>query len=73
MVDESLIKQTIAADKLQKVTVRRLISMVESAAETGVDGSPRHLLVDWAGRFLRSQALFHPSDSCGRGHGRKRP
>ena len=38
MVDESLIKQTIAADKLQKVTVRRLISMIESAAETGVDG-----------------------------------
>jgi Asp/Glu/hydantoin racemase len=38
MVDESLIKQTISAEKLQKVTVRRLISMVESAAETGVDG-----------------------------------
>jgi Asp/Glu/hydantoin racemase len=38
MVDESLIKQTIAADKLQKMTVRRLIGMIESAAETGVDG-----------------------------------
>ena len=38
MVDESLIKQTIAAGKLQKVTVRRLISMVESAAATGADG-----------------------------------
>lgn len=38
MVDESLIKQTIAAGKLQKVTVRRLISMVESAGATGIDG-----------------------------------
>jgi Asp/Glu/hydantoin racemase len=38
MVDESLIKQTIAAGKLQKVTVRRVISMVESAAATSVDG-----------------------------------
>jgi Asp/Glu/hydantoin racemase len=38
MVDESLIKQTIAAGKLQKVTVRRLLSMVESAGATGIDG-----------------------------------
>jgi Asp/Glu/hydantoin racemase len=38
MVDESLIKQTIAAGKLQKVTVRRLIGMVESASAIGVDG-----------------------------------
>jgi Asp/Glu/hydantoin racemase len=38
MVDESLIKQTIAAGKLQKVTVRRLVGMVESAAVIGVDG-----------------------------------
>jgi len=38
MVDESLIQQTIAAGKLQKVTVRRLISMVESASMIGVDG-----------------------------------
>src|SRR6202041_3578957 len=38
MVDESLIQQTIAAGKLQKVTVRRLIGMVESAAAIGVDG-----------------------------------
>ena len=38
MVDESLIKQTIAAGKLQKVTVRRLIGMVESASVIGVDG-----------------------------------
>jgi Asp/Glu/hydantoin racemase len=38
MVDESLIKQTIAAGKLQKVTVRRLVGMVESAAAIGVDG-----------------------------------
>jgi Asp/Glu/hydantoin racemase len=38
MVDESLIKQTIAAGALEKVTVRRLISLVESAAGTGVDG-----------------------------------
>ena len=38
MVDESLIQQTIAAGELQKQTVRRLISAVESAAEVGVDG-----------------------------------
>lgn len=38
MVDESLIQQTIAAGKLQKVTVRRVIDMVESAALVGVDG-----------------------------------
>ena len=38
MVDESLIQQTIAAGKLQKVTVRRLIGMVESASMIGVDG-----------------------------------
>ena len=38
MVDESLIQQTVAAGELQKVTVRRLISMVESAAMVGVDG-----------------------------------
>jgi Asp/Glu/hydantoin racemase len=38
MVDESLIQQTIAAGKLQKLTVRRVISMVESAAQIGVDG-----------------------------------
>ncbi len=38
MVDESLIQQTITAGKLQKVTVRRLIGMVESASAIGVDG-----------------------------------
>jgi Asp/Glu/hydantoin racemase len=38
MVDESLIQQTIATGKLQKVTVRRLIGMVESASAIGVDG-----------------------------------
>ena len=38
MVDESLIQQTIAAGKLQKVTVRRLIGMAESASMIGVDG-----------------------------------
>jgi Asp/Glu/hydantoin racemase len=38
MVDESLIQQTIAVGKLQKVTVRRLIGMIESAASIGVDG-----------------------------------
>jgi Asp/Glu/hydantoin racemase len=38
MVDESLIQQTIAAGKLEKRTVRRVIGMVESAAEIGVDG-----------------------------------
>src|ERR1700761_9093887 len=35
MVDESLIQQTIAAGKLEKVTVRRVISMVESASLAG--------------------------------------
>jgi Asp/Glu/hydantoin racemase len=38
MVDESLIQQTIAAGNLQKVTVRRLIAMIESASMTGADG-----------------------------------
>ncbi len=38
MVDESLIQHTIAAGKLQKVTVRRLIGMVDSASLIGVDG-----------------------------------
>ena len=38
MVDESLIQQTITVGKLQKVTVRRLIGMVESASAIGVDG-----------------------------------
>ena len=38
MVDESLIQQTIAAGKLQKQTVRRVIDAVESAAMVGVDG-----------------------------------
>jgi Asp/Glu/hydantoin racemase len=38
MVDESLIQQTITAGKLQKITVRRLVSMVESAAQIGVGG-----------------------------------
>ncbi|MGC2400284.1 MAG: aspartate/glutamate racemase family protein [Acidobacteriaceae bacterium] len=38
MVDESLIQQTITAGTLQKLTVRRVISMVESAAQIGADG-----------------------------------
>jgi len=37
MVDESLIKDTIRAGKLRKVTMRRLISMVESAGMSGAD------------------------------------
>jgi len=37
MVDESLIKDTIRAGKLRKVTMRRLISMVESARMSGAD------------------------------------
>ena len=37
MVDESLIKNTIEAGSLQKVTTRRLISMVESAGIAGAD------------------------------------
>ena len=37
MVDESLIKNTIEAGSLQKVTTRRLISMVESAGMGGAD------------------------------------
>ena len=35
MVDESLIKNTIAAGSLQKVTIRRLVALVDSAAQAG--------------------------------------
>jgi Asp/Glu/hydantoin racemase len=37
MVDESLIKDTVRAGALQKITMRRLISMVESAGMSGAD------------------------------------
>ncbi len=37
MVDESLIRDTIQAGELRKVTVRRLLSMVESAGMAGAD------------------------------------
>ncbi len=37
MVDESLIKNTIAAGSLQKTTIRRLVHQIESAAEAGAD------------------------------------
>lgn len=37
MVDESLIKNTIAAGRLEKVTIRRLIKAVESAGLAGAD------------------------------------
>lgn len=37
MVDESLLKNTLAAGKLEKTTVRRLAGMVESAGEAGAD------------------------------------
>src|SRR4051794_37855441 len=35
MVDESLIKSTIAAGSLQKPTIRRLVAQIESAAQAG--------------------------------------
>jgi len=37
MLDESLLKNTLAAGKLEKTTVRRLVGMVESAGEAGAD------------------------------------
>jgi Asp/Glu/hydantoin racemase len=37
MVDESLIKDTIRAGELRKVTMRRVLSMVESAGAAGAD------------------------------------
>src|ERR1035438_7366573 len=37
MVDESLIQNTICAKELTKVTIRRVINMVESAHEGGAD------------------------------------
>ena len=37
MVDESLIKETVRAGSLQKLTIRRLISMIESAAGGGAN------------------------------------
>ena len=37
MVDESLIRDTIANQRLRKLTIRRLISMVESAQNAGAD------------------------------------
>ena len=37
MVDESLIKNTVAAGSLEKLTIRRLIGMVESAGLAGAD------------------------------------
>jgi len=37
MVDESLIKNTVAAGYLEKVTMRRVIAMVESAGLAGAD------------------------------------
>src|SRR5437879_62696 len=37
MVDESLIKNTIQAGHLQKLTIRRLIAMIESGFDAGAD------------------------------------
>src|SRR5207302_6884327 len=37
MVDESLIKNTIQAGHLQKLTIRRLIAMIESGFDAGSD------------------------------------
>lgn len=39
MVDESLIKNTIAAGKLTKQTARRVFSMIESAQQAGADAA----------------------------------
>src|SRR3954454_25273159 len=35
MVDESLIKNTIAAGRLQKATIRRLVAQIDSAIQAG--------------------------------------
>ena len=35
MVDESLIKDTIAAGSLRKATIRRLVAHIDSAAQAG--------------------------------------
>jgi len=37
MVDESLIKDTIRSGRLRKITIRRLISMIQSAEMSGAD------------------------------------
>jgi len=37
MVDESLIRETVRVGSLQKLTIRRLIAMIESAAGGGAD------------------------------------
>ncbi len=37
MVDESLIKDTIRFGSLRRVTMRRLLSMIESAEQAGAD------------------------------------
>lgn len=37
MVDESLIKDTVRWGSLRRVTIRRLLSMIESAQEAGAD------------------------------------
>ena len=37
MVDESLIKDTVREGSLQRVTIRRLLSMIESAEQAGAD------------------------------------
>ncbi len=37
MVDESLIQDTVREGKLRKVTIRRLLSMIESASMAGAD------------------------------------
>src|SRR5262249_27658381 len=37
MVDESLIKNTIAAQTLTKTTIRRMVNMIQSAREGGAD------------------------------------
>jgi Asp/Glu/hydantoin racemase len=37
MVDESLIKETIRVGRLEKLTIRRLLRMIESAEQAGAD------------------------------------
>lgn len=39
MVDESLIKNTIAAGRLTKVTARRVLSLIESAEQAGAEAA----------------------------------
>ena len=56
MVDESLIKDTIREGRLQRLTMRRLLSMIESAQMSGADAvlvtcsSRSRAGVEWSAR-----------------------